>query len=1196
MMTRHSTMLVGPTGGGKSVVINTLARAQTKLNLPTSIRTLNPKACSVIELYGVLDPFTRDWTDGLLSNIFRDMNKPTEKAERRYILFDGDVDALWIENMNSVMDDNKLLTLANGERIRLQQPTCALLFEVGDLQYASPATVSRAGMVYVDPKNLGYQPYWDRWVKKRPEKEILQELYEKYVPPSLSYIILGQIGAQQVTPLKTIIPQTGLNLVTQLCYMLDALYPVPLEEVKTEEDYDESLLECIFLQAIYYSIGASLVSYCQEDFDTFIKKLCPMMAAEDTPEEKADLTHLPSTFPLLYDYYLDIKEQCWYAWKWLVPEYVHDRELPFSQILVETADTVRITHVLKLMNQVKRPVILIGETGTSKTAIIQSFLRQLNSEIYILLNINFSSRTSSMDVQKSIESSVEKRTKNIYGPPMGKKLICFMDDMNMPQVDEYGTQQPIALLKLLFEKGGMYDRGKDLNWKRINDISYVAAMGVAGGGRNEVDPRFMSMFTVFNLVFPSRDTLHHVYTSILSGHLSIFEQEVQVAEKLIHMTLNLYEKLIVELPPTPNKFHYIFNMRDFSRICAGMCQTVPSLYKTLPQIIRVWRNEFVRVICDRLICAEDQRLMHDHIAHQVDETFPSDITVEEQEAVAEIEKPKASDEDLYSDGDAQAAVEASTIEEEQEEEDDNRVNVPLGLVDYVMRDPILFGDYRNALNEDDPRLYEDLLDYQAIYFLFREIIEEYVERRGKINVVLFDDALEHLTRVQRGLRLERGHVMLVGVGGSGKTSLTRIAAFTADCEMFEIMLSRGYNEVSFKEDLKKLYLQLGVERKATVFYFMASQIVEEGFLEFINNILMIGIVPTLFNDDDKDQIIGQCRNAARDSGYGISKDNVWSYFVNECCKNLHVVLSMSPSGEILSKRCRSFPGLVNNTCIDWIFPWPVQALVSVATVYLKDNKLITSRYRPAIIEHVVLVHQSLSKFTYDFLVKLRRKNYVTPKHYLDYLQCYQNLLEEKNNYIDAQCDRLKGGMVKIEEASAELEILNKKLAKQKKIVTQATLECEEMLAEIEEGTNKALEKKTIASTRSVEIEEQAKIISIEQAEAEEVLSEALPALETARLALSDLDKSDITEIRSFATPPEAVQVVCESVVILRGIKEVSWKSAKGMMSDPSFLKTLQEMNVDAITVSQQRAVKAHLAKCKKLDDMASISKAGKVRS
>ena len=100
-----------------------------RLGVPTKLYTMNAKACSVIELYGTLDPVTRDWTDGLLSNIFREVNKPTEKDERKYILFDGDVDALWVENMNSVMDDNKLLTLANGERIRLQKH-CALLFEV----------------------------------------------------------------------------------------------------------------------------------------------------------------------------------------------------------------------------------------------------------------------------------------------------------------------------------------------------------------------------------------------------------------------------------------------------------------------------------------------------------------------------------------------------------------------------------------------------------------------------------------------------------------------------------------------------------------------------------------------------------------------------------------------------------------------------------------------------------------------------------------------------------------------------------------------------------------------------------------------------------------------------------------------------------------------------------------------------------
>ncbi len=181
MLTRHTVMVVGPTGGGKSVVINALSQAQTKLGLATKLYTLNAKAVSVAELYGVLDPVTRDWTDGLLSNIFREVNKPTDKKERKYILFDGDVDAVWVENMNSVMDDNKLLTLPNGERIRLQKHV-SLLFEVGDLQYASPATVSRCGMVYIDPKSLGYKPFYQKWVNLRPTKaegDVMLKLFNK---------------------------------------------------------------------------------------------------------------------------------------------------------------------------------------------------------------------------------------------------------------------------------------------------------------------------------------------------------------------------------------------------------------------------------------------------------------------------------------------------------------------------------------------------------------------------------------------------------------------------------------------------------------------------------------------------------------------------------------------------------------------------------------------------------------------------------------------------------------------------------------------------------------------------------------------------------------------------------------------------------------------------------------------------------
>ena len=193
LMTRHTTMIVGPTGGGKTVALAMLCRAQVIANLPTKQFIINPKAQPISELYGELDPATRDWTDGLLSNIFRDMNKPVPegKDERRFIVYDGDVDAVWVENMNSVMDDNRLLTLPNGERIRLNFPTCSMLFEVYDLQYASPATISRCGMVYVDPKDLSWQPFLWKWLNTR-ENEVenaeLKRLSEKYLEKSIDFV------------------------------------------------------------------------------------------------------------------------------------------------------------------------------------------------------------------------------------------------------------------------------------------------------------------------------------------------------------------------------------------------------------------------------------------------------------------------------------------------------------------------------------------------------------------------------------------------------------------------------------------------------------------------------------------------------------------------------------------------------------------------------------------------------------------------------------------------------------------------------------------------------------------------------------------------------------------------------------------------------------------------------------------------
>lgn len=132
----------------------------------------------------------------------------------------------------------------------------------------------------------------------------------------------------------------------------------------------------------------------------------------------------------------------------------------------------------------------------------------------------------------------------------------------------------------------------------------------------------------------------------------------------------------------------------------------------------------------------------------------------------------------------------------------------------------------------------------------------------------------------------------------------------------------------------------GVNRKKVAFLFTAAQIIEEGFLELINNVLTVGIVPALFTDEDKDSIVNTCRPHAEEAGYSASKDSVWAYFIGLCLTNIHVVLSMSPAGDALRNRCRSFPGLIGSTSIDWVFPWPRQALFAVADIFLTEHPMV----------------------------------------------------------------------------------------------------------------------------------------------------------------------------------------------------------------------------------------------------------------
>ncbi|KAI8425202.1 hypothetical protein MSG28_007025 [Choristoneura fumiferana] len=1010
---RHSVFINGFAGTGKSMVWQCLHRTYQMLKQKPFYNDLDPKAVTNDELFGIINPATREWRDGLFSTIMRDMaNMPGDGP--KWIVLDGDIDPMWIESLNTLMDDNKVLTLASNERIALTKPM-RLLFEIATLRTATPATVSRAGILYINPQDLGWNPFVASWIETtredESEKAMLTVMFDKYIPALL----------ETSKKYKRITPLTDLQQIQLTCYLLECF----LNKTFIPSESPKEWYEVYFVFSVLWGFGSALFQDQLVDWrNEFSKWFC----------NEFKQIKFPSTGNV-FSFFIDPETKKFLPWSERVENFELDPDLPLQSLLVSTSETTRIRFFMDLLIPKQKPVMLVGSAGSGKTVSVAAKLNAL-SDSYAITNVPLNFYTTSEMIQKVLEKPLEKKSGRNFGPPGSKFMIYFVDDLNMPEVDTYGTVQPHTLIREFMDYRHWYDRQK-LSLKEISNCMFVSCMNPTAGSFT-IDPRLQRHFCTF----------------------------------------------------------------------AGILFTTGDAIKEPSELIRLWMHEATRVYSDKLVDSTDN--------------------------------------------DAFSKLIAEVIKKNCDEYDEA----------VVFEKPLIYCHFAEGIG--DPK-YFPIRDWAQIKRLLDESLSGYNDLVATMNLVLFEDAMYHICRINRILEAPRGNALLIGVGGSGKQSLSRLSAFISSLEVFQIQLRKGYSNIDLKADLAGLYVKAGLKNIGNIFLMTDAQVADERFLVLINDLLASGEIPDLLADDEVENVINGVRG--------------------------EVVLCFSPVGTTLRIRARKFPSIVNCTAINWFHEWPAEALRSVSKRFISEVESLQPELVEPVSNFMSHVHQSVNLMSATYFQNERRYNYTTPKTFLEQIGLYGKLLNEKTSNLKMMIKRLENGLEKLASCAADVAVLKVTLAEQEIILKEKNKAAEELIHVVGAESDKVSKEKAFDLSDNSEIPQETEELAVSslnvslassgemlsifgtmpQAAEEEKkvkvieedvmikakicaddLAKAEPALIAAQEALNTLNKNNLTELKAFGSPPEAVVTVTAAVLVLfskRGKipRDRSWKACKVMM-------------------------------------------------
>jgi dynein heavy chain len=1071
---RHGLMVVGKAGTSKSMVIDVLDGAINMLKeLPgfsvCKKVTLNPKSLLQKQLYGYIDISSKEWRKGLIQIKMTELVE-MDKDVFKWLIFDGPVDTLWIENMNSLLDDNKKLCLEDSSSINLAE-NMNIIFEVDDLKEASPATVSRNGMVLCEHDTIDFKDLIQSYSNTLPTSAFDPKMVEhfKEVSMFLIYNLLEYIFQYCTFEL----PTDRLHLTKSFINVFECfLYDYRMKEegkdtvaLKLGELTNEKLENLIIFSAIIGLCGNL------NKIEKFKEFLFDLIIGNDVNSDyhlglkewySKKLSTKLHDLGNIFDYSFNFASNKWEKWTDIREKLKVSETMGFNDIVIPTPTTIKMDWLINMIVPSKKHLLITGNTGTGKTlTIVNTLSHYFENDMYTFMKICLTAQTSANQIQAIIEGKLQKGYKK-FSPSNSRKGVIFIDDLNMPQREQFGAQPPIELLRQYMDYSGWYELFSDTkDFTHIKEVNFIGAMGSVASGRT-ISQRYMRHFIYMYAENYSQNNMVGIYSAVCDWFFlkttkpSFSDKIVLFKDTLINSTIQLYLNVNNTFKATPNKCHYTFNLRDLSKVFQGICRADGLTLKDDGDLIKLWIHECERVFKDRLV-DENDRSHYDSLITNV-----------------------------------MRSVMKRSYESYNKE----------GSILFGSFMPFVYSDAEGNKKVIDKEKYYEYSNKQGLKEFIDERLTKYnieaankLEGSGPLNLVLFPYAIEHLVRICRIIATPNGNALLVGVGGSGRKSLTILATILNECAIQTNDNVNDMNVDQWRDHLRTNVIDVVLSsngKQPLVFLISDTQINKEQFLEDINSMLNTGEIPNLIDSANLPQYKDNIPEDYKKNKKLTTDSEILSALTELCKATIHIVLCMSPIGESFRKRVLNLPSIVNCSTVDWFLPWPEEALSAVAKHYLHSIE-VEDRYLNSIINICVDMQARVTRYAVRYEQELKRFYYVTPMSFIELLNLFKNLLKKRSEEMKKEIVRYENGLNTLEKSEQLVMTMSEQI--EKKLTPELT--------EMKKICNEKMKELSILNEKLVIQEEEG---TRSKEAAMEVEKAAREANETATITLNEIKK------------------------------------------------------------------------------------------